>query len=428
MERFAGANKKEFINPVKNNLGKTVSVSTGGTINFSDKEIKNFITGTILYLNTSSNIDLDYLPEPKTKNDPEMVLNKKMSQKSMSKKSMSDKSLKPDFNYNLKDISGVEKAHERLVFIISINGKEYVLKIALSQPYFVKEIDIYKELTKAMQTDTQLEDKIIKIYGGSELNKGDKYEILVNDQKILFDKNNNANLFQKINNLFENKDLNSIVYSVLDFNNNYMTLKTALNDNLIKDKCILLLNVLNTLNFLNKKYGFIHFDLHPENLLINVNEKENSNYETNKFKLFDFDLSWTKKNKNREPIVRGLIYQINKVDPEALSEDDFAKLGFIYDFYRFIDRYNVLQLSCQQDKINQLLDIYKKYPLDPEAYENFQDYFFYLGEKITILYKNKEYDHIQNILNEVALQTAGNYMYKYMKYKQKYLELKNKTL
>ena len=375
-----------------------LSTEGGDNNNFTKEQIKDFIGAIPLYLFGEKKIE--NLPEPREK-------------------------MHPNTNINFKDLSGT-KASERLVFIIEIDEHEYILKIAPSQERFVKEIEIYKELTNASNKHLEIKNKIIKIFGGGQINKGEEYEIEVSNKKIKIDKKNNFLVFDKIQELFRtNAQNNTIVYSVLEYDKKYKNLWDS-NDK-IKDKCDLVYNILKTVNFLNKNYGFSHLDLHLENILVNPDDIK-------EFKLYDFDISTTHANPNNYYEVINIIveqYSGIKVTENNILRPD---VGFSYDFYRFVERFmhkNNDNLECSS-KSKKLIEIFKKYPVDPEAYIEEKDnypgrsYFVDLWGSMIPLIKNEEYKNISSILNtENKVQRAG-YFNKYMKYKSKYLLLKNK--
>lgn len=399
--------------PIPIDKRQTVSVLSGGN---NDKKKKNFVTGILYFLFSRASVSENTLPIATDYDDVTDII-------------------------TLKDISGDQKPFMRLIFLLSVQNKQYILKIAQTTPRFKTELDIYRELNGYMETDDKIKDKIIKIYAYGTLNNGITFGINIGEQKISFDEFTNIPQYKKIQHMFsfalKKKERllnhNKLYYSVQEYNKNYDTLYNALSNLKIIDQCKVIEPTMQLLLYLNQKYGFSHLDLHSDNLLVNIKDNNGS-----KIKLFDFDFSTTNKNINYYALST-LLPKSNYLYPDntLLKMDNFDtklnipmdllnKIGFAYDFFRFIQGLNQFWariIGCNKNLEN-LRKIHALHKIsDVNDYSG-------LGKIAVEIVAFGDFEKIIDALQPIAQpnidnQQKGGYYQKYLKYKSKYLQLKS---
>ncbi len=263
------------------------------------------------------------------------------------------------------ELSGTLKMRARLIYVVSVNNKEYVTKITQPTDLYKTEIDIYRELDQI----SELENNLIHIHGGGWLNVTSTKKLTAID--FAFPYQNKVNMIHSLRNIvlkFANgseflripagygitprygysgyimiykkyRDIcmltntGRVFYSILDFNPGYVTLNNYVNTKNPpgERKCILAFNVLRMLAHINRRYGFIHWDLHGENLLIN---------QFDNFKFFDFDLSSTKNITNTV-----LFERLQQMDlyNTLMWQGKLQEYGFLYDAFRFFNALSINQ-------------------------------------------------------------------------------------
>lgn len=217
----------------------------------------------------------------------------------------------------------------------------------------------------------------------------------------------------KLSKYFVNKGMTKFLYMILEYDKSYSTLKLNVPHFTFENKLFYLNNIMKTLWLLNKEIGFVHWDLHPDNLLVNI--------KSNEFKLFDFDLSSTKKNINDEIYSR-----------IGNSLKNYIEAGFLYDIFRLtigmalcshikdIKDNTLITLCSYIGKVNQCIIVIDDYF---ECLQiiiiNMLSFYNELVRYITNLSGGKMHK-MSNILNN-----KNYYRRKYFKYKIKYLKIKN---
>ncbi len=227
---------------------------------------------------------------------------------------------------HVKDLSG-NKSLDRLIYKISVNDDtKYVKFTPNSELEYDAEINIYKELNSHMKRDIIMQNKILRICNNGiiknlcsniQIQLGENMECILtseNSKKIksLYDDNYSKNKNYNIQYLVTNYDSN---YCSLDDNLQFFVEKYAEHP---KKFHILLEKLFTTLIHLNHKLGFIHWDLHAGNLLIN---KETCT----DFLLYDFDMSETNLITNGECINRYIERETNKIDIKTNIETLYIK-------------------------------------------------------------------------------------------------------
>ncbi|ARF08365.1 serine/threonine protein kinase [Catovirus CTV1] len=398
INKYVTDNVKNLMNMFKNDqiknpnnfLPLTKPIAVGG---MSTKDIKVFVSGITCFLFNKSVSNVVDLPIPK-KTKVKLLANK----------------------------SG-EKAKVRLIYIIEFKNKQYVLKITKKTPYYENEINIYEELNQIVAKNSILKNNVIKIFGKNTLDeKSEKFVITINNENIDVSESENVLLYNVIKKYFKDTGMSKIFCSVLEYNNDYITLYTKQkSSNPVKYVCVLAEKVLDALLYLNVNYGFVHFDLHEDNILINSKDE---------FKFFDFDLSSTEKNKSTEAAIRRYATEeLNetKTDSHKCFERDSVKNGFLCDFFRFMEGLDINEHFCDQDKVQKMIDIYSQHKP-----KNIDHYFVAIIKAVANMESANAYQKIleisrQNIEMYGRNQKGGAYD-KYLKYKQKYLSLKSKII
>lgn len=179
----------------------------------------------------------------------------------------------------------------RMLFKIILNEKKYIIKISPIIDRFRQEALIYQELTKYSMSDDQIKNKIVKICDFGYLELSDSAILLalnIDNNTVNFDITIHK---QDFLHMTECRKHTCFQYFVTEYNDEFTIFKkficeksTNLNNEMLTD---FYLELFKCLFHLHKKYGFNHWDLHTENILLSLKDKKIH------FKLFDFDLSST---------------------------------------------------------------------------------------------------------------------------------------
>lgn len=279
--------------------------------------VLDFFIAIAFYLFCREVIDARLLPKPVSKYEPEQMTG----------------------GYNVTDLSG-DKAEYRIVLLVGTKDKQYVVKIVPDILDYHWEILIYSEMNKRMSS-LGLAESIVQIYYRDRLteNLAGDYPIILEQEHIVISM---QSLRPKLARLY----FSSYYYFTLEYDASYPTLKTHVSAGMnTNDKLQLALNLQDLLRNLNDHYHFCHLDLHGENLLVkNVNNQI-------QFKLFDFDISYTKENPNLRLLssVEPIIYY-NSIDTtNSFNHDIFRRIGYWFDITRFM-------LSLKIDKKEKIKD------------------------------------------------------------------------
>ena len=396
-----------------------------GNLNFSNKqEIKNRITELIELCNEYDlliNNDIKYLSE----NIPDQDETREIKYRSHQYQSIK-------FN----DISGLEKIDQRRIFLIKTNESDYAIKLATpNHPQYLYEAIIYKKFNQIMSDKDEpkasiIQDTILNYYYVGNLNIPRKTHkiFLTQDLMINVSAKNNYELYEAINELCKENNVNQVIYytteNILnDWSSLYNTRMST------EDKCYLTTNVIKLLTYLNSKYNFVHWDLHSNNILIN---KKNHN----RFKIFDFDMSEITYNGNSTSVNNTLMDTLNINELQNVNTNNRKNIGLIYDVYRIQDSFNSYNYCNYKNlrKIIELKDTINKYDQAIPKIENKNIWIYLL---LISMMANSAYEidrkPVANwIRDNFTIDTidtrnmyGGNpYMKKYYKYKAKYIKLK----
>jgi len=259
----------------------------------------------------------------------------------------------------------------------NIKNLKEIPKDAIDNNQYIHEYNIYKYLNNIKINDDLDENnincKFIKFYDESGLR-------ILNNSNIENNKIILNNIEIKISDFFPGPYL----LQITEYNCNYM---------LYRDFLIKFINnphiILNTLNnileckmYLFKKYKFIHWDFHSENLFIDISDE-------NKFTpvLFDFDLSTIEIGKEivgdkyGKVLLKEYKEEIQKNLNTNVKNNEILEIGLFHDEYRIIF-----------DSI-----VYKDLDTDKNNIPNTKKYFNIINKLIKKRY-NLNFDNIGNII------------------------------
>jgi len=243
---------------------------------------------------------------------------------------------------------------QRLIFLISIDDVQYILKITANIKNYTNEAKIYTDINEFLGKmdilkEKKIKDKyienfngiiynkmmdmVVKIYGSGNIKESDfekgklVFEFNENNKIFSIEKNSKYEMsYNTIKGLFNlAKDYGRIPlnYIILEYAYKYDTLERFIilrrKDNNMKDICELLLHIIKILFFLNDSIGFNHWDLHKWNILVKNKDE---------FKLFDFDQSSTDNNEN---------YFVFDIVFGGSYKNISKKLGILYDIHRLME-------------------------------------------------------------------------------------------
>jgi len=327
--------------------------------------------------------------------------------------------------YIIEDKSGKKKS-ERLIYIISKDNKQYVLKITSDEKENRKEIDIYKELNAI--TELGFNNRVIKVYGNGKI----KFDDIKGRKPIIFKFSDGKELFRITKNQVKQyiavynigrvgeRDL---LYNIMEYDSTYNPLRKYM-DKHKKVSCEFIQSVIEDLIMLNDKYGFSHWDLNSSNLLVN----DELNY-----KFYDFDMATTTKNENYI-VADGLNWNTFR----EKSTETKQKYGFLWDVYLFLIEIikGIPEIKCNKikiiiDRIRNFYNNITKEIQERGAGLSEAEIGNYITKKmvqeIPEQYVKKFHDTIKTAMQSSSLKGGrADYYKKYVKYKTKYLALRNK--
>ena len=144
-------------------------------------------------------------------------------------------------------------------------------------------INIYKELTTASKNDNMLNDSLEKIRGNGYINAW-KREITFPEG----DKNFRHDAHDIMADLTAHKQNEpDAYYCVTENDRRYVPIRNIIKMIGSDQLCIIIKKIINLLVHMNERYGFIHWNLNLDNLLIN-------SLDGTSIKINNFDLSSTK--------------------------------------------------------------------------------------------------------------------------------------
>ena len=292
----------------------------------------------------------------------------------------------------LDNYSGV-KHNLRLIYLICINGENYILKISNNGTNYSNEKKIYNFFGRH-QADNIVRDNIIRTY---ELNDP---IVIVDENNTQFNCRDLGKNDSPLGNFIVNNDiipnfienLNSIekkieggnVFILQEKKTNYITYSQFLSRNNSRpSRQIVIFSTIKILYHLLITYGFNHNDLHSDNLLVNN--------ENNNICLFDFDLSSLSNENNTHmnldiKIIRDIFsHQITNKPPninernvieqhndhgrlrrefnrEFMNNNTRNKFGFFYDISKLLISYK--SIPNNYDNLNIILRHYNDLDLD----------------------------------------------------------------
>lgn len=201
----------------------------------------------------------------------------------------------------LKNYSGVEKSAERLIFLISvkINDKttKYFIKITINLDHYRKEITNYHYLNDyvdKLKSKKKYAPQIMKFFSPWKNNETSSYVLKQNNMislilnEMQYNMTIPLNIINGVNKFREEAQKNSyseIFYMITEVDEMYTPIVKTQKMNQV-NKLRAFIRVAKDLQMLNKNLGFVHWDLHKENILF----KLSSNNDLCP-KFFDFDLS-----------------------------------------------------------------------------------------------------------------------------------------
>ncbi len=202
----------------------------------------------------------------------------------------------------LENYSGKEKNEERLIYLVSvkINGNstvKYYIKITIGIDRYRKEIKNHhylNEYVDKLHSKKKYAPKIMKIHSPWKNNEVSSY-VLKTDNKISlildntqYDMNiplNIVNGITKFRETAQKMSYNEIYYMITEIDEMYTPLVKTPNMNQ-NNKLRAFVQIAHDLYMLNKNLGFVHWDLHKENILFKLTPDNDLCP-----KYFDFDLS-----------------------------------------------------------------------------------------------------------------------------------------
>jgi hypothetical protein len=337
-----------------------------------------------------------------------------------------------------EDWTGRKKEKSRLIFCVGIGEKKLSLKISdASANEYTTEIKIYNELS-TFYKKSKFGKYILKYYNNGEIdinNTKTEYSFMViNDDNTNNIINNNI-----INNkiarfLQENKAITKIQYLVLEVDDKCEQLRQNLGEQVYEitqdenikapkvniKQCGIIKMVFNLLFQFYIDIGFNHWDLHLDNLFINID-----NFDV---KFYDFDNSTTNVNDNN-------FNTFNKLwkgcGIERDKNEDRKLIGLIYDITRFLTEFvqNFESISCNfpEAHINKIIENVSD---EMAKITNYPNGFCDFCQVAQNLFSNKKEIFLEAINDfKKNTQTGGHlhdHKYKYHKYKSKYINMKYK--
>lgn len=362
-----------------------------------------FFLGIIFYIFSKKNVDLKSLPIPIKENQKELPkmrnnealpkignnevlpqlpkLDNNGSSQKINENGLTEADTVKTPSKSTRIVSG-----SNVIYLFGFEDEsQYILKILADKPENVNEFKIYEELQNFLKSPEK--SHIVNMVKADVIDKTEdiklNFEVNNENYEIEFD----SFMYEIIESLIFTE---KIVYIITDYDSDFITLNDAKKKNKpqLDLLCRLLNNVIIFYNYLYKNLGFLHQDLHTNNLLVKKDYTD--------FKFFDFDRSSTKKNNS-----------------ELLTPKESDEM-FLTDIARMVGGVLVgYDGTCKNDNLRNLLEIATKYSARLTT-----------GLQIS----QSDLDNFLKLVNELEKVKSGGSLYehKYNKYKGKYLELKNK--
>lgn len=338
----------------------------------------------------------------------------------------------------INDVSGNEKPHQRRVFLIK-GLKDYAIKISTSKfPEYEKEGIIYKIFGQIIDDPVEdnasnIRDQVLNYYFLQKIKnvaKSDSFKIyLDNESYLIINKNKCAELFDAIKQIAKITNVDEIIYYTTEnVLGKFITFdqydrKKMTNGQL----CILHNNIINLLMYLNKRYNFIHWDLHLGNIFVKINNPT-------EFKIYDFDFSEISyKNINIVSINNHYVDMMDYNFPQLEYKQFFSKLdrpdrslvGLFFDIVRFYYSFRSRELKCNNVPVQLLINKLRYFiNINKNITRKYDVYASMLQTSID-LYEDKD---SKKLLDDIDIFSGGNndqYFYKYLKYLSKINNLSN---
>jgi hypothetical protein len=403
-----------YADKIDNNIFDVVPVFGGlnppnGTYQkqkYQNINIIHFCWGILFYLFAPTIIDLNVLPKPK-----ELFVENQTGANGIT----TNKDL------NLNDISGTKK-NVRLVYLIKIkSGNTYCIKITPPLKNYGSEIKIYAELTNASMQDDVLNDQIVKIYSFGELKRDKQKKIILPGGQGNWYIYSRTPVWIDIVKLMDTFHVDHLFYYLTEYNNMYTPLANLITGINSDQLCILIKNIIKLLVHMNDEYGFIHWDLHLENLLINADDKIS-------IKIYDFDFASTSRFANMT-LFEGVGPYLLDVIGHKITSQEFRDIGLVYDVCNICSRIKseakAANHICGNKTIKTLLNGVNLDEIYLLMKSRKIGYYPALQIIVKHKYQNGMADQIRNYIRNIKVPYGGKqYIQKYMKYKSKYLDLK----
>lgn len=371
---------------------KPIPIMNGGEYN--KNKIINFCIGIMFYLFSPEDVSKDHLP---------IAI---------------DKTTMSGGGVVMKDISGA-KSKERVVVILGVNSKEhYVLKFTPDldrMENYKNEIAIYEELNDYMLKREELKNNIVKIYEHGQISIYPPKQCMICVNKKYY-RITDENILNRIGKL---KPI-PIYYTTLEYNREYKTLRQIMRKRYHiteEEKYNLIRKITIVLYTLNRMLGFAHMDLHVDNILIDR--------KFNNFKLFDFDLSITKNTPNMT-----FFDIVTKIIMADIPDDKLMDRCFMYDITRLLIGMDPQGFPDSTHPYSKLINIFMEQEhLTALEFNNDitnSKYFDYM-QIIAVNLADHGFipKYILPIIRYDLIGSGRDYYLKYLKYKNKYLILKN---
>lgn len=246
-------------------------------------------------------------------------------------------------------------------------------------------------------------DDLLKIFqsniGPNKLFKSDNLRVvfeslLPENEKDIFKPDYKNSFISFFENILYNYEDNNLLYNFTEFNNMFEPLKSSgIYDISLVQKGIspnydeintLILNIIKTLCYLNSTFGFIHYDLHSQNLLVGISEDPNVGGYL--FKLFDFDLSRTDANQNTE--------YFRRVNSD-LKLNNVKLNGLYFDIFRFITYFPETQNNKDLSELVRKMNIIELNGFSSKKFHT------YVATQIKAMADKHELDSfLKNVCNE----------------------------
>lgn len=351
----------------------------------------------------------------------------------------------PPMRYIATNISGTVKSMARRIFLIKrITGDDYAIKISTDKfPLYRKEALIYKRFAQITADNQEpyrqyIKQHIVNMYHFASITDADtkmEFDIqLTKDITVTTSLLTNPDLFIAMRSIATVNKVTEVYYFTAE---NVLGRYQLFSRVIVPDICSFAMNIFVLLNYLNKKYHFIHWDLHHNNIFVEKLDMKD-------YKIFDFDLSEISGDPdidvNNEII--DIAFETEALAKEMgmakevftnMSREERDNLGLIFDIYRVLFD-TVAYRSCPGTLFQFLFVYYDEARrqianADVLKKNNYSGYLLKLAHydstaRVGILIEN-----IRSLLSDPPVKTntyggADLYRRKYYKYKAKYLRLK----